>query len=167
MPTIPCNNYVVPIFEADECLGDRKPASCVIDSSVYSELSLSANSSQQQINQALYLSAIASKSITDGLQTQIDLTPSGEKVLTYTTSGDGLTQIFIFPHGLDYTPTMVLATGNTIDTISQTDGFATNSLTFFAFADTTNITISYQNYDYYGNAPNAGTDNLKWTVLCK
>lgn len=85
MPTIPCENYIVPIFQTDECLGDKKPASCVIDSSVYSELSLPANSSQQQINQALYLSAIASKSITDGLQTQIDLADSyAQKVISLT-----------------------------------------------------------------------------------
>ena len=66
MPTIPCNNYIVPLFQTDECLGDRKPASCVIDSSIYTELGLEADATQQQINQALYLSAIASKSITDG-----------------------------------------------------------------------------------------------------
>lgn len=75
---IPCNNFIVPIFEADECLGERKPASCVIDSSIYTELSLPTNSSQQEINQALYLSAIASKSTTDSLQTQIDLIPTGD-----------------------------------------------------------------------------------------
>lgn len=85
MPTIPCNNYIIPIFETDECLGDRKPASCIVDASVYTELSLPANSSQQQINQALYLSAIASKSITDGLQTQLYLADSyAQKVIPLT-----------------------------------------------------------------------------------
>ena len=73
MPTIPCNNYIVPFFEIDECLGDRKPASCVIDSSIYSELNLESNSSQQQINQALYLAFLNLKATTENLQTQIDL----------------------------------------------------------------------------------------------
>ena len=85
MPTIPCNNYIVPLFQTDECIGERKPASCVIDSSIYTELGLEADATQQQINQALYLSAIASKSITDGLQTQIDLVDSySQKVILLT-----------------------------------------------------------------------------------
>lgn len=78
MPTIPCNNYVQIVQSEDICLGERKSASCVIDSSVYSEISLPANSTQQEINQALYLTAITSKLITDGLQTQIDLVDGSE-----------------------------------------------------------------------------------------
>lgn len=88
-------------------------------------------------------------------------------ILTHTANGDGITPIFIFPHGLSYTPTMVLATGNTIDTVSFFDGFNHHHLLFFAFADSTNITISYQNYDYYPKVPKIGLNNLKWTVLCK
>lgn len=72
MPTIPCNNYIVPLFQTDECLGDRKPASCIIDSSIYTELGLEENSTQQQINQALYLAFLNLKTITENLQTQID-----------------------------------------------------------------------------------------------
>jgi len=72
MPT-PCNNYIVPVFEEDVCLGETKPATCVIDSSLYSELGLEANSSQQEINQALYLAFINLKTLTDNLQTQINL----------------------------------------------------------------------------------------------
>ena len=68
-----CNNYVVPIFEEDLCQGERKSASCVIDSSVYSEISLPANSTQQEINQALYLAFLNLKATTENLQTQIDL----------------------------------------------------------------------------------------------
>jgi hypothetical protein len=70
MPT-PCNNYVVPLFEIDECNGEVKSAACVKDSSVYSELSLEANSSQQEINQALYLAFLNLKATTDNLQSQI------------------------------------------------------------------------------------------------
>ena len=73
MPTIPCNNYVQIVQSEDICLGERKSASCVIDSSVYSELSLPANSTQQEINQALYLAFLNLKATTENLQTQIDL----------------------------------------------------------------------------------------------
>ena len=82
MPTIPCNNYVQIVQSEDICLGERKSASCVIDSSVYSEISLPANSTQQEINQALYLTAITTKEVTDGLQTQIDLTDGSETKIT-------------------------------------------------------------------------------------
>lgn len=73
---IPCENFIVPVFEEDLCNGERVSAGCVIDSSVYSEFSLEANSTQQQINQAQYLAAIATKATTDGLQTQIDSIPT-------------------------------------------------------------------------------------------
>ena len=66
MPT-PCNNFTVPIFEADPCLGEVKSAACVKDSSIYSELSLPANSSQQEINQAQYLAALNIKAQTENL----------------------------------------------------------------------------------------------------
>lgn len=70
MPT-PCNNYVVPTFEIDECNGETKPTSCVLDSSTYAELGLSENSSQQQINQAFYLAFLNLKATTENLQEQI------------------------------------------------------------------------------------------------
>ena len=70
---IPCENFIVPVFQSDECLGETKPASCVRDSSIYSELSLEANSTQQQINQAQYLASLNTKLVTDNLQTQIDV----------------------------------------------------------------------------------------------
>ena len=68
---IPCNNYVVPIFEADPCLGETKPASCVLDPTIYSELSLSANSTQQEINQAMYLAFLNLKATTEDLETRV------------------------------------------------------------------------------------------------
>jgi len=70
---IHCDNYIVPVFEADPCLGETKPASCVIDSSLYAELGLESNATQQQINQALYLAFLNLKATTENLQTQIDL----------------------------------------------------------------------------------------------
>lgn len=66
MPT-PCSNYVVPIFENDPCNGVRVGASCVIDPSLYSDLSLSSNATQQQINQAIYNAYISLKATTDEL----------------------------------------------------------------------------------------------------
>lgn len=54
-----CNNGInIPILDTDPCNGDRTPAQCVIDPTVYAELGLSANSTQQQINQALYLALL-------------------------------------------------------------------------------------------------------------
>ena len=70
MPT-PCNNYVVPLFEEDICQGEVKSAACVKDASIYAELSLEANSTQQQINQAIYLAFLNLKATTENLQEQI------------------------------------------------------------------------------------------------
>ena len=70
MPT-PCNNYTQIVQSEDICQGERKPASCVLDSSIYAELSLETNSSQQQINQAFYLAFLNLKATTENLQEQI------------------------------------------------------------------------------------------------
>lgn len=67
MPT-PCNNYIVPVFQEDECLGERVKAQCVVDSSTYSELSIpTVPATQQQINQAIYNAYISLKAATDEL----------------------------------------------------------------------------------------------------
>ena len=69
-----CNNGInIPTLETDPCNGERVSAGCVVDSGIYSELSLPANSTQQQINQALYLAFLNLKATTENLQTQIDL----------------------------------------------------------------------------------------------
>lgn len=73
MQTTPCENFIVPVFEADPCNGTVVSASCVKDSSLYSELGLESNATQQQINQAQYLASLNTKSVTDNLQTQIDV----------------------------------------------------------------------------------------------
>ena len=71
---IPCNNGVtIPTLETDLCNGSTKSSACIIDSNLYSELSLSEDSTQQQINQALYLAFLNLKATTENLQTQIDL----------------------------------------------------------------------------------------------
>lgn len=52
---LPCNQgIIIPILESDQCQGSTTKASCVRDSSLYSELNLPANATQQQINLAFY-----------------------------------------------------------------------------------------------------------------
>lgn len=69
---IPCNLNTPTIFETDPCEGNRQSAACVIDSSLYSELGLDENSTQQQINQAFYLALQNLKATVENLQSQID-----------------------------------------------------------------------------------------------
>lgn len=64
-----CNQgIVIPTLSTDPC-GDigRIKAECVIDSNLYSDLGLSVNATQQQINQALYLAYKNLKQIVDAL----------------------------------------------------------------------------------------------------
>lgn len=102
MPT-PCNNHIQIVQSEDICQGETKPASCVLDSSIYAELGLEANSSQQQINQAQYLAALnikatienidATVSGLDGSETKIEagdnveITGSGTTLNPYIVSG--------------------------------------------------------------------------------
>lgn len=74
MPT-PCNLNTPIVQSEDLCQGDRKSAACVIDSNLYSELGLETNSTQQQINQALYLAFLNLKATTENLQNQINNLP--------------------------------------------------------------------------------------------
>ena len=68
----PCDTHIVPIFQTDPCNGETKPAQCIIDSSLYSELGLEANSNQQQINQAMYTAFVNLNSKLNLLQIQVD-----------------------------------------------------------------------------------------------
>lgn len=70
--SIPCQTYIQVVQSEDPCNGERIGAGCVVDSSIYSELSLSANATQQEINQAIYLAYLNLKAITD----EIDATVS-------------------------------------------------------------------------------------------
>lgn len=68
-----CNNGIaIPILNPDPCKGCKTDASCVIDKNLYAELGLSLNSTQEQINQALYLAFLNLRAVTVDLQTQID-----------------------------------------------------------------------------------------------
>jgi len=69
--SIPCNLSTPTVFEQDECMGERKSAACVNDTTAYVELSLPPNSTQQQINQALYTAFLNLKATVENLQQQI------------------------------------------------------------------------------------------------
>lgn len=91
----------------------------------------------------------------------------GLNIFTYTTSGDGVNPIFLVPHNLGYTPTMVMVTGNTKDAVTN-DYYQSNyDYVFYANATSTHIVITYNYHEYYGGAPNEGVNNLKWTIICK
>lgn len=67
MPTICNQGITIPQLSTDPCGGERIKAECVIDSNLYSDLGLSVNATQQQINQALYLAYKNLKQIVDAL----------------------------------------------------------------------------------------------------
>jgi hypothetical protein len=63
-----CNQGIaIPDLSTDPCGGERIKAECVVDSNLYNDLGLSANATQQQINNALYLAFKNLKTIVDGL----------------------------------------------------------------------------------------------------
>jgi hypothetical protein len=55
MPTNCSQGLNTPVLDTDPCNGERVSAGCVVDPNLYSDLGLPINSTQQQINQALYL----------------------------------------------------------------------------------------------------------------
>lgn len=67
-----CQTYIDPVYQSDPCNGERKSAGCVVDSNIYTDLGLEANSTQQQINQAFYTVFLAQKALIENLQQQID-----------------------------------------------------------------------------------------------
>lgn len=51
-----CNTgVVIPTLNQDPCNGNKISTQCIIDYSLYPELGLSTNPTQQEINNALYL----------------------------------------------------------------------------------------------------------------
>lgn len=56
-----CTTEIVPIYQEDPCMGDKKSTKCVYDENMYTELGLEVNSTQEQINQALYIAFVALK----------------------------------------------------------------------------------------------------------
>ncbi|MBC8054613.1 MAG: hypothetical protein H7Y13_16255 [Sphingobacteriaceae bacterium] len=85
------------------------------------------------------------------------------KLFTYTASGNGITDEFTVPHGLGFTPSMVMVTPGSTDAV--TGGFDENNLTsinalrMYAYVNGANIKIKYR------EAPVTGTNNLTWTIL--
>ena len=67
-----CDSYIVPVYQEDECGGDKKSTKCVVDSNAFIELGLTANSTQEQINQALYQVLLVQITKIDAMQAQID-----------------------------------------------------------------------------------------------
>lgn len=68
----------------------------------------------------------------------------------FTTSGDGTTLVFSWPHSLDGVPASVQASPGSSD--------AAGSTPFYVSADATNITVTYK----AGSAPVSGSNNLTW-----
>lgn len=100
----------------------------------------------------------------------VDQTPIGldGRMFTYTTSGDGTTREFSVPHGLGYTPTMVLVTANSTDALTVDLAAGSSALgSFWARIDGSDIIISYIGVLGIGGAPRAGTNNLTWTIFVK
>jgi|GEM_PF-6491974 len=88
------------------------------------------------------------------------------KMFTYTTSGNGTTYEFTIPHGLSYTPTMVIVTGNSPDAVAVDGGGA--MITPWARISGSNIIISYDWPSVaLGGSPVSGINNLTWTIMVK
>lgn len=67
-----CQSEVVPIYQNDECNGERKSTTCIIDENTFTQLGLEENSTQEQINNALYVALISLKAQVDAMQEIID-----------------------------------------------------------------------------------------------
>lgn len=87
------------------------------------------------------------------------------KMFVATASGDGITTTFTVPHGLDYTPTMVIVTPNSSNALGN-EGNTSNATPFYAYISGSNVVIEYH-YNSNDNAPLSGTNNLKWTIMVK
>lgn len=68
-------NITIPTLETDPCGGKTTSNKCIIDSNIYSELGLSANSTQEEFNIAIYTAFLQQKALIEDLQTQIDNLP--------------------------------------------------------------------------------------------
>ena len=68
-----CNDsIVVPTLPTDQCKGKTINAGCVIDSNAYTLLEITANSTQQEINNALVLALNAANTINNAQQLVIE-----------------------------------------------------------------------------------------------
>jgi hypothetical protein len=99
-----CNSYVVPIIVPDPCDGDKKSTKCVIDENAFIELNLPANSTQEEINDAMYQAlqaqalAISATVIINTTATPLSLTNLNT---TYSTSTVGF-KVYCTVIGLVY-----------------------------------------------------------------
>jgi len=88
------------------------------------------------------------------------LTSDIPKIFTYTTSGNGSNNMYSVPHGLSYTPTMVVVTPNSDDAM----GVLENIKFAGARINGANIEIWYSEL---ASVPPIGTNNLTWTIMVK
>lgn len=90
------------------------------------------------------------------------------KMLLLQETGDSITGIFSIAHGLSYTPTMVLATANSVDAAYIVNGSNSKSRPIVAYADATNVYVNCMLPDGgpTGIVPFDGA-TLKWTIMVK
>lgn len=67
-----CQTFINPVYQEDQCGGEKTNNQCVIDTNTYIQLGLNANSTQQEINQALYTALVTLKNKVDDLEEIID-----------------------------------------------------------------------------------------------
>ena len=84
------------------------------------------------------------------------------KLFVYTTSGDGIKNIFTVPHGLDYVPTSVMVTANSND--ASFDDINLHVYQSSAKIVGENVVISCRREGTL-NGPGAGVNNLSWSIL--
>ena len=67
-----CGSFITPIFENDPCNGERIGTGCIIDSNIFSQLGLGANSTQEEFNQSLYVAFVTLKNRVDAIEAITD-----------------------------------------------------------------------------------------------
>lgn len=71
--SIDCNNGIsIPTLENDPCNGKQYSTKCIYDENIYTELGIEADSTQEQINIAIYTAFLNLKATVENLQQQID-----------------------------------------------------------------------------------------------
>jgi len=95
------------------------------------------------------------------------LTSDIPKMFTYSTVvPEGGATTYTVPHGLGYTPTMVIVTANTVDAAS---GFTTTQTNIkpWAYISGANVIISYADTLGQSTGPGEEGNTLSWTIMVK
>jgi len=73
---IKCQSGInIPPLENDPCDGKQYSTKCIYDENVYAELGIEADSTQEEINMAIYTAFLNMKATLENLQQQIDNLP--------------------------------------------------------------------------------------------